>query len=119
VLIGRTWSTLRVGESETVPAGMPHAFRNRSGTTARFLNVHAPAFRFAEYFRTVHRSAKAGKLKGGADPRSTLYACVLMKEYGDTIQTVGTAQRVAVNALAALGQLLGVGTREPEKDLSR
>ncbi len=91
----------------------------RSGTTASFLNVHAAALRFEEYFRTVHRLAKAGKLKGGADPRSTLYACVLMKEYGDTMQAAGTAQRVAVSALAALGQLLGVGTQRLEKDLSR
>jgi mannose-6-phosphate isomerase-like protein (cupin superfamily) len=76
VLIGRTWSTLRVGESATVPAGSPHAFRNRSGTTASFLNVHAPALRFEEYFRTVHRLAKAGKLKGALIPGAcSTHAC--------------------------------------------
>lgn len=84
VLIGRTWSSLKAGESATVPAGTPHAFRNRSGKTARFLNEHAPALRFEGYIRTVHSLAEAGELKGGADLKTILYACVLMKEYSDT-----------------------------------
>lgn len=54
VLVGRSRSTLEVGQSATVPAGTPHAFRNRSEVSARFLNEHCPALRFEEYFRAVH-----------------------------------------------------------------
>ena len=34
-----------------VPAGLIHAFRNESGATARFLNIHAPSKGFAESLR--------------------------------------------------------------------
>ena len=37
ILVGRSWSTLEAGQSATVPAGTPHAFRNRSDETVRFL----------------------------------------------------------------------------------
>lgn len=34
-----------------VPAGVAHAFRNESGASARFLNIHAPSKGFAESLR--------------------------------------------------------------------
>jgi mannose-6-phosphate isomerase-like protein (cupin superfamily) len=112
VLIGREWSTFEVGQSVTVPAGTPHAFRNASGVTVTFLNEHRPALRFEEYFRTVHRLAEEGKIKGGFDVRGVLYASVLMEEYGDTMRPVGGIQRVAVGALAVVGRLTGIDPRE-------
>lgn len=71
VLIDRTWFTLEVGQSATVPANTPHAFRNRSDETVRFLNEHRPALRFEEYFRAVHGLSAGGKIKGGFDVRGS------------------------------------------------
>jgi mannose-6-phosphate isomerase-like protein (cupin superfamily) len=107
ILVGRSWSNVRAGQSATVPAGTLHAFRNRSGARVRFLNEHRPALRFEEYFRTVHRLAEAGEISGGFDVRSVLYASVLMKEYDDTMRPAGGMQRALISVLAAVGRLLG------------
>src|ERR687885_3053338 len=107
ILVGRSWSNVRAGQSATVPAGTPHAFRNCSGATVRFLNEHRPALRFEEYFRTVHGLAEAGEISGGFDVRGVLYACVLMKEYDDTMRPVGGMQRTLISVLAVVGRLLG------------
>jgi len=96
----------------TVPAGTPHAFRNRSEATVRFFNEHRPALRFEEYFRAVYRLSEAGKVKGRFDAKGLLYACVLMEEYGDTMQPVGGLQRALIGVLAAVGRLLGIGARQ-------
>ena len=114
VLIGSSWSTLVAGQSAAVPAGTPHAFRNRSEVTVRFLNEHRPALRFEEYFRTVHGLSEEGKIKGGFDVRGVLYACVLMEEYGDTMQPVGGMQRALISGLAAVGRLLGYEAYHPD-----
>lgn len=114
VLIGRSWSTLEAGQSAAVPAGTPHAFRNRSNATVRFLNEHRPALRFEEYFRTIHRLTETGKMKAGLDARSILYACVLIDEYADTMRPAGTLQRVVVGVLARVGRLLGMEARAGE-----
>jgi mannose-6-phosphate isomerase-like protein (cupin superfamily) len=111
VLIGSSWSTLEAGQSATVPAGTPHAFRNRSEAPVRFLNEHRPALRFEEYFRAVHGLSEAGKIKGGFDVGGVLYACVLMSEYGDTMQPAGGIQRLLIGGLAAVGRMLGYESR--------
>ena len=112
VFVAGSWSTVEAGQSATVPAGTPHAFRNRSGATVRFLNEHRPALRFEEYFRTVHWLAEDGLIKGSFDIRGVLYACVLMEEYGDTMRPSGAIQRGAVGMLAAVGRLLGIDVRQ-------
>ena len=119
VLVGGSWFRLEAGRSATVPAGTPHSFRNRSDMVVRFLNEHRPALRFEEYFCAVHALATTGKLKGGFHPSSMLYACVLMKEYSDTMRAAGAAQGAVVRALAAVGRLLGVAARDPVESLSR
>jgi hypothetical protein len=65
------------------------------------LNIPIPVLYFAEdedgtrvvvdghYFRTIRRLAEAGEISGGFDVRSVLYACVLMKEYDDTMRPAG------------------------------
>jgi mannose-6-phosphate isomerase-like protein (cupin superfamily) len=113
VLVDSTWFTLEAGQSATVPANTPHAFRNRSGETVRFLNEHRPALRFEEYFRAVHGLSEAGKIRGGFDVRGVLYACVLMEEYGDTMQQVGGMQRTLIGGLAAVGRVLGYEANYP------
>jgi hypothetical protein len=114
VLVGRSWSTLEVGQSATVPAGTPHAFRNRSEVPVRFLNEHRPALRFEEYFRAVHGLSEAGKIKGALDVRGVLYACVLIDEYDDTMQPVGGMQSALIGSLTAVGRLLGYRTYDPK-----
>ena len=114
VFIGSSWSALEAGQSATVTAGTPHAFGHRSEAPVRFLNEHRPALRFEEYFRAVHGLSEAGKLKSGFDVTGVLYACVLMDEYGDTMQPVDGVQRVLIGGLAAVGRMLGYEARGPE-----
>ena len=114
VLVGSSWSTLEGGQSATVPAGTPHAFRNRSEVPVRFLNEHRPALRFEEYFRGVHGLSEAGKINGELDVRDVLYACVLMEEYDDTMQPVGGVQSAFIGSLEAVGRLLGYRTYDPK-----
>jgi quercetin dioxygenase-like cupin family protein len=52
VMVEGDWSTLHAGESETVPPGTVHAFRN-SGPV-EMINVHSPALRYEEFFRQFH-----------------------------------------------------------------
>jgi len=110
VMVGDRWSLLREGESATVPPATPHAFRNRSGATVEFLNVHDPGLGFEAYFRAVQRLAADGRLKGGTDPRSMLYASLLMDGHKETIGAAGTVPRAAVRALALVALALGLRT---------
>ena len=43
------------GDFALVPPGVPHRFGNSSGAPVRFLNVHAPSGRFADFLRAMAR----------------------------------------------------------------
>ena len=46
---------LGVGDFVLVPPGVPHCFVNSSGAPVRFLTVHAPSGRFADFLRAMAR----------------------------------------------------------------
>jgi mannose-6-phosphate isomerase-like protein (cupin superfamily) len=63
VCVDGEWSTVRRGEKATVPAGVPHTLRNATDATVEIVNIHQPAQRHEEFFRTMHRLIQEGKIK--------------------------------------------------------
>lgn len=58
---------LHAGELAVVPPGVVHGFRNDSGDTAAWLNMHAPGGGFAEYLRGA-RDGRAVEWDSHAPP---------------------------------------------------
>ena len=79
VMIDGVWRTLSAGESASVPPGVPHTFRNPTGSSSRVRNVHAPAMRFGDYFGTIHRIVESGSVAHDRmTPKAMLYLAVVM-----------------------------------------
>ena len=104
VLFAGQWRTLGAGESFAVPRGEVHAFRNRGGEPARFINRHSPALGFQAHLETVQRLIRSGKVRGVNDPRSLVYMSMSAVKHRPDV-TVKPPQWV-VNALAGVGRLL-------------
>lgn len=54
--------TVEPGTCVRIPRGVPHAFRNDSGATVRFLVICVPGSRIAAMFRALDRAGAAGTL---------------------------------------------------------
>jgi mannose-6-phosphate isomerase-like protein (cupin superfamily) len=59
VFVDGKWSTLRVGETATVPAGVPHTLRNASAEPVRLDNIHRPAMQFEPFFEASRSTTKS------------------------------------------------------------
>jgi mannose-6-phosphate isomerase-like protein (cupin superfamily) len=107
VCIDGEWRSVRAGETATVPPGVPHTFRNSSDATALVDISMRPAGRSEEFFRHMHRLIHEGKIKRlpPKDPRSAIYAAMLIGEYPDEIRSVKPPNGV-FKALAAVGRAL-------------
>jgi len=101
------WRSVRAGEAATVPAGVPHTFRNASDETAKVKVTMRPAGRSEAFFRDMHRLIQEGKIKRlpPKDPRSAIYAAMLIGEYPDHIRSVKPPNGV-FKALAVVGRAL-------------
>jgi mannose-6-phosphate isomerase-like protein (cupin superfamily) len=106
VMIGGTWRTLTAGESASVPTGVLHTFKNRSGAQVRARNVHGPAARFEDYIEHIYRLTRARGITSAKDPRTPIYLSMLMLEYPDTLAPGRRRERIGITALAGLGRLL-------------
>jgi quercetin dioxygenase-like cupin family protein len=113
VLSDGTWLTLGVGDSASVPQGIEHTFRNRSGNTVRVRNRHEPAVRFEEFIERVCRSLAETGVKRKRDPRVAICLSASMLEYEDTLVPSRVRDRRAMKFLTRLGRLIDVprGTR--------
>lgn len=109
VVIDGSWTTLEPGESASVPPGMVHTFRNRSGAPVRVRNVHRPPARFEDFIEHVDRVVRARGLKG-KDPRIPIYLSKLILEYPETLAPGRARERIGLRALAELGRLLRMRT---------
>jgi quercetin dioxygenase-like cupin family protein len=110
LMIAGKWRTLRRGESASVPAGVLHTFKNRSGAPVRVRNVHRPAARFEDYIEHIYRLTRARGITSAKDPRVPLYLSMLMLEYPDTLTAGRMRERTGLKALAGLGRLLRLRT---------
>ncbi len=61
-LSGRTWETAGAGQTVDVPAGVRHAYRNRSRTVAHLRCDARPPHLLAEFLTDVAGLSRAGKL---------------------------------------------------------
>ena len=109
VMVDGNWRTLSPGDSASVPAGILHTFRNRSGQEVRVRNRHLPALRFEEYIERVQSTLAAGGVTRRRDPRALLYLSMLLQEYPDTL-VPGPRHAPVIRALARVGRLLGLHT---------
>ena len=105
------WRTLTPGESASVPVGILHTFRNRSGATVRVRNRHTPAMRFEDFIEHTHRTLRSAGVTRKRDPRVALYLSMVMLDYQDTLFPGRARERIPMQALAAIGRRLPAGGR--------
>lgn len=107
VCIDGEWRSVRAGETATVPAGVPHTFRNANDETAKVKVTMQPAGRSEAFFRDMHRLMHEGKIKRlpPKDPRSAIYAAMLIGEYPDHIRSIKPPNGL-FKALAVVGRTL-------------
>jgi quercetin dioxygenase-like cupin family protein len=106
VVVDGAWRTLGPGESASVPQGALHTFRNRSGTAVRVRNWHRPAMRFENFIEQMSQTLQTAGIKRKRDPR--IYMCLskVMLQFGDTLIPARRRERIPMQALARLGDLL-------------
>ncbi len=110
VMVDGGWRTLGPGETASVPRGVSHTFKNRSGALVRVRNWHRPAMRFEDYIERVQRTLEVAGIEGRRDPRVLLYLSMVLVEFDDTLVPARARERIALQALARLGRLLRLRT---------
>lgn len=107
VCLDGEWSSVRAGEAVTVPAGVPHTFRNATDETVKAVTRFKPAARSEAFFRDMHRLVREGKVKRlpPKDPRSAIYASMLLGAYSDHIRAVKPPNGL-FKSLALVGKAL-------------
>ena len=106
VMLDGEWETFEPGESASVPVGVLHTFRNRSGETVRVRNWHRPALRFEEYIEKIHATLRRSGIRRKRDPRVPLYLAQIMLEYDETLAPGRAREGVPIKAAAYIGRLL-------------
>ena len=99
------WTTLRQGESATVPAGVAHSLRNASDEPTKIVMRMRPAGRAEAFFRHIHTLIRDGKMTGPRSLRSGIYFAMLFEQYPDVSRTVGPST-IAFKALTLTGKAL-------------
>jgi len=111
VCIHGKWQRLKEGETLTVPAGVPHTFRNPVERVTRVYNTHAPAMRFEQYFEDL--CAIVEKLSAGRPQKLSMnfstatHLSMLMKKYKEEIVSVNPGGFM-VTVLNSIGKLRGI-----------
>jgi quercetin dioxygenase-like cupin family protein len=115
-LAGRTWRTGSPGETVVVPAGVRHAYRNRSDEVAHVICHASPPSSLQEFLEDAAALGRAGKLTSNALPKSPgalLQAAVMAHHYRDMVTLLfppmppPAIQRLVIPGLARLGERRG------------
>ncbi|MDW5598241.1 cupin domain-containing protein [Conexibacter stalactiti] len=109
--IGRARRLLCKGDRATVPAGLPHCWRNVGADELHVIAELHPPLQFEQLTETVFALAQAGETGRGGRLR-LLDAAVLHARYGDQLQLVpavlplplARSQRLLLGALGPLAQ---------------
>jgi quercetin dioxygenase-like cupin family protein len=104
VVIDGRWQTLSAGETASVPEGVLHTFRNRSGDVVRVRNWHRPAMRFEQFIEQTCTVLRTAGIKRKRDPRAFLYLSMVMLDYEETLTVPRRRERVPMKALAWLAR---------------
>jgi mannose-6-phosphate isomerase-like protein (cupin superfamily) len=111
VNINGKWRALRQGRELTVPAGIPHTFRNPLNSITRVYNTHSPAMRFDKYFEGLQRIVT--KLSAGKEEplkvnmNVATHLSMLMKKYSAEIVSVDPPPFI-VSILNIIGKVRGI-----------
>ena len=110
VKLGGDERVLRAGESIDVPRGTPHQMWNANGEPARVAWRTAPALRTGDWYRTLDRLQREGRVGRNGMPGPLAFAAYLT-EYKDVFRLhAGPATPVvtgALRALAPIGRMKG------------
>lgn len=106
VVIDGRWQTLSAGETASVPVGVLHTFRNRSGDVVRVRNWHRPAMRFEQFIERTCTVLRAAGVKRKRDPRVFLYLSMVMLDYEETLRAPRRRDRIPMKAFAWLARRL-------------
>jgi mannose-6-phosphate isomerase-like protein (cupin superfamily) len=106
VLVDGEWSTVGPRGSASVPQGVLHTFRNRSGAVVRVRNRHRPAMRFEEFIERTSHTLRSAGIKRKRDPRVYICLSQVMLRFDDTLVPGRARERIPIQALARLGALL-------------
>ena len=106
VMVDGEWSTLSPGEKASVPIGVLHTFRNKSGSEARVRNWHRPAMQFEDFLGTACGNLKAAGIKGAKDPRIPMILSAAFFKYSSTVAPGRRREAIPMRAMAGLGRLL-------------
>jgi mannose-6-phosphate isomerase-like protein (cupin superfamily) len=107
VCVDGQWRSLQAGETVTVPRGVAHTFRNASDEPVKVVSRIQPAGRSEAFFRDMHRLIHEGKIKRlpPKEPRSAIYAAMLIDAYPDEIRITKPPNGV-FKMLAVVGKAL-------------
>jgi quercetin dioxygenase-like cupin family protein len=106
VLVDGAWRTLTPGERASVPVGVLHTFRNRSGELVRVRNWHRPAMRFEEFIERTCTTLRAAGITRRRDPRVALYLSKVMLDFDETLAPGRRRERIPMQVLARVAGLL-------------
>lgn len=105
VQVDGEWTELTAGETQVVPPGASHTFRNE--TPVEVINVHSPAMRFEEFFRRFHAlKTERGVSMPPEGFESRVLLAMLLTEYRAEFVATSPPQWV-FELLARFGRVLG------------
>lgn len=106
VVVDGVWRTLGPGESASVPIGLLHTFRNRSGQVVRVRNWHRPALRFEDFIESTCSTLRAAGVTRKRDPRVPFYLSMVMLDYQETLAPGRRRELVPMQLMARIGRLM-------------
>jgi quercetin dioxygenase-like cupin family protein len=115
-LAGRKWRTAAPGDTVVVPAGLRHAYRNRSDEIAHIVCEARPPSSLQEFLEDAAALGRTGKLTRHAFPKTpgaVLQGAVMAHHYREMVVLLfppmppPLLQRLLFPALARLGERCG------------
>lgn len=106
VMVDGEWSSLRPGESASVPVGALHTFKNSTQGTVRVKNWHRPAKSFEDFIASAAGALEAAGVKRLRDPRVPMIMSMQFEKYPDTLVLGRARERIPMGAMARIGKLL-------------
>jgi quercetin dioxygenase-like cupin family protein len=106
VVVDGRWRTLGPGDVASVPVGVLHTFKNRSGGVVHVRNWHRPAMRFEDFIERTCTTLNAAGITRKRDPRVPLYLSMIMLDFDDTLAPGRRRERLGMQALARIARLL-------------
>jgi mannose-6-phosphate isomerase-like protein (cupin superfamily) len=100
------WRRLGVGDTASVPAGVLHTFRNRSGATVRVRNFHRPGVGFDAFIARMAATLREAGITSKRDPRVYLYLSKVMLDHPHTLVPARARERIPMQVMARLARLL-------------